>query len=81
MDPHGMRGVTREEMKDNSRIEASLAAAQDDISKIFQGYDVPDEYRARLTAYIQCWYLDQGACGAQICALRTGDEAGASAAA
>jgi hypothetical protein len=72
-----MRGVTREAMKDNSRIEASLAAAQDDISKIFQGYDVPEEYRARLTAYIQCWYLDQGACGARICAL--GDEAGAGA--
>ncbi len=60
---------------DKSRIEASLAAAQDDIAKIFQGYDVPEEYRTRLTAYIQCWYLDQGACGAQICALRTDAEA------
>ena len=58
-------------MMDKSRVEASLAAAQDDIAKIFQGYDVPEEYRTRLTAYIQCWYLDQGACDAQICALRT----------
>ena len=59
---------------DKSRIEASLAAAQDDISKIFQGYDVPEEYRSRLTAYIQCWYLDQGKCSTQICALRSEGE-------
>ncbi len=62
-------------MMDRSRVEASLAAAQDDIAKIFQGYDVPEEYRMRLTAYIQCWYLDQGTCGAQICALRSDAEA------
>ncbi len=47
-------------MKDSSRIEASLAAAQQDVARIFQGYEVPQEYRTRLTAYIQCWYLDQG---------------------
>jgi hypothetical protein len=47
-------------MKDSSRIEASLLAAQEDVSRIFQGYEVPQEYRTRLTAYIQCWYLDQG---------------------
>lgn len=62
-------------MMDKSRVEASLAAAQDDIAKIFQGYDVPEEYRTRLTAYIQCWYLDQGAWGAQVCALRPDAEA------
>jgi len=45
---------------DKSRIAASLAAAQDDVARIFQGYEVPEEYRTRLTAYIQCWYLDQG---------------------
>jgi len=68
-------------MKDKSRVEASLAAAQDDVSKIFQGYDVPEEYRTRLTAYIQCWYLDQGrgSCGAQICALHEDTEAAAGA--
>ncbi len=61
-------------MKDKSKIEASLAAAQDDVAKIFQGYDVPEEYRSRLTAYIQCWYLDQGNCAAGVCALRGADE-------
>lgn len=54
---------------DNSKITASLAAAQDDVDRIFQGYEVPAEYRTRLTAYIQCWYLDQGNCAARICAL------------
>ncbi|MDB5978828.1 MAG: hypothetical protein JWR07_5588 [Nevskia sp.] len=68
-------------MKDSNRIEASLAAAQDDVSKIFQGYDVPEEYRTRLTAYIQRWYLDQGACGGQVCALHTDAQAGIAAAA
>jgi len=62
-------------MKHQNRIEASLAAAQDDISRIFQGYEVPEEYRSRLTAYIQCWYLDQGNCSGQICALRSPAEA------
>jgi len=61
-------------VKDNSRVEASLVAAQDDVSRIFQGYDVPQEYRTRLTAYIQCWYLDQGSCVAQVCALHGGSE-------
>ena len=68
-------------MKNNSRIEASLMAAQDDVSKIFQGYDVPQEYRTRLTAYIQCWYLDQGSCVAQVCALHGGSESAAAIAA
>lgn len=68
-------------MKDSSRIEASLVAAQDDVSKIFQGYDVPEEYRTRLTAYIQRWYLDQSACGGQVCALHTDVQAGIAAAA
>ena len=68
-------------MKDNSRIEVSLAAAQDDVSKIFRGYDVPEEYRTRLIAYIQRWYLDQGACGEQLCALHTDVQAGIAAAA
>lgn len=58
---------------DKSKISASLAAAQDDVAKIFQGYDVPEEYRTRLTAYIQCWYLDQGNCGARICALNVAE--------
>ena len=62
-------------MKDKSRVEASLAAAQGDVAKIFEGYEVPDEYRARLTAYIQCWYLDQGNCSGGVCALRGADEA------
>jgi hypothetical protein len=54
---------------DNSRIAASLAAAQDDVARIFQGYEVPAEYRTRLTAYIQCWYLDQGEHGGHLCHL------------
>ncbi len=57
-------------MKTNSRIEASLVAAQQDVSRIFQGYEVPQEYRTRLTAYIQCWYLDQAECSAEACTLR-----------
>jgi hypothetical protein len=61
---------------DKSKISASLAAAQDDVAKIFQGYDVPEEYRTRLTAYIQCWYLDQGNCGARICALHGEEHSG-----
>ena len=68
-------------MKDQRGIEASLAAAQNDISRIFQGYEVPEEYRTRLTAYIQCWYLDQGACGGQVCSLQAGDESAARASA
>lgn len=68
-------------MKDSSRIEASLAAAQDDVSKIFQGYDVPEEYRTRLTAYIQRWYLDQAVCDGQVCALHTDVQAGIATAA
>jgi hypothetical protein len=42
------------------RLAASLAAAQDDVARIFEGYEVPAEYRARLVAYIQRWYLDEG---------------------
>ena len=59
-----------EVMKDQSRIDACLAAAQADISRIFRDNQVPDEYRTRLTAYIQCWYLDQGKGSNGICLLR-----------
>ena len=62
---------------DKSRITASLVAAQDDVARIFQGYEVPAEYRTRLTAYIQCWYLDQGDCGARICHLHGEEPAAA----
>ena len=57
-------------MKDENKIADSLMAAQGDVSKLFEGFDVPEEYRSRLTAYIQCWYLDQGNCSNGICALR-----------
>ena len=63
---------------DKSRIAASLAAAEDDVARIFQGYEVPAEYRTRLAAYIQCWYLDQGDCGARICTLHGEEPAAAS---
>lgn len=63
---------------DESRIAASLAAAQDDVDLLFEGFEVPEEYRTRLTAYIQCWYLDQGDCGARICTLHGDEPAAAS---
>lgn len=64
-------------MTDTDKIAASLAAAQSDVSQIFQGYEVPVEYRARLTAYIQRWYLDQGSCENGVCALRPVPDSGA----
>jgi hypothetical protein len=67
---------------DKSRISASLAAAQDDVERLFEGFEVPAEYRTRLTAYIQCWYLDQGLeqgdGGARICTLHGEEPAAAS---
>jgi hypothetical protein len=66
-------------MMDMDKMAASLAAAQNDVSKIFQGYEVPPEYRARLTAYIQRWYLDQGHCENGICLLRPVPDSGAAA--
>ena len=63
-------------MKDESRINESLKAAQGDVDKLFEGFEVPDEYRTRLTAYIQCWYLDQKDCGGRVCVLQ-GDRAAA----
>ncbi len=45
---------------DHKRLAVSLAAAQGDVAKIFEGFEVPAEYRTRLVAYIQRWYLDEG---------------------
>jgi hypothetical protein len=45
---------------DQNELAACLAAAQDDVARIFKDYQVPEEYRTRLVAYIQRWYLDQG---------------------
>jgi hypothetical protein len=50
-------------------FEAARAAAEDDISRLLQGCEVPAEYRKRLLAYIQCWYLDQGHHGVRVCDL------------
>lgn len=68
----------------SNEVAASLAAAQEDIARIFKDYEVPAAYRSRLTAYIQAWYLDQGRCESGVCALRppipampTADDAGA----
>lgn len=52
-----------------NEIAACLTAAQDDVARIFQGCEVPEQYRERLAAYIQRWYLDQGDSGTRICAL------------
>lgn len=54
---------------EQNEIAACLAAAQDDVARIFQGYQVPEQYRERLAAYIQRWYLDQGGSGMRVCML------------
>lgn len=54
---------------DQNEFAACLTAAQDDVARIFQGYEVPEQYRERLIAYIQRWYLDQGGSELRVCIL------------
>jgi hypothetical protein len=54
---------------DQNEFAACLMAAQDDVARIFQGYEVPEHYRERLIAYIQRWYVDQGGRGGRVCIL------------
>ena len=46
-------------MKHSHTAEAALRAAEEDVTRLLHGCEVPAEYRRRLVAYVQRWYLDQ----------------------